>query len=58
MLRFICVFWAAHFALLLGGCASSHNKPRRVTDENVSQLPWNRPERWESGGMMGGMMGQ
>ncbi len=41
----------------LTSCATN-NQPRRVTEENVSQIPWNRPERWESGGMMGGMMGQ
>jgi len=44
---------------LLAGCASAqYQKPRRVSDENVSTIGWNRPERWEGGGILGGMMGQ
>jgi hypothetical protein len=37
--------------LLLGGCAGD-DKPR---DPNqVSNIPWNRPESWEGKGAMGG----
>lgn len=36
----------------LGGCASDEAEdPNRV-----STIPWNRPERWESQGPLGGMM--
>ena len=39
-------------AYLLGGCAShDEDNPARV-----STIPWNRPERWESQGPLGGMM--
>jgi hypothetical protein len=27
-------------------------------DSGVSQIPWNKPENWESQGPMGGMMNQ
>ncbi|HWL54167.1 MAG TPA: hypothetical protein VNQ90_17125 [Chthoniobacteraceae bacterium] len=37
-------------ALLLPGCATSSNQ------DEVSSIPWNRPERWEGQGPMGGMM--
>ena len=38
---------------LLGGCVSDEQKndPTRV-----STIPWNRPEKWESQGPLGGMM--
>lgn len=40
-------------ALALPGCASDD----RPKDPNkVSTIPWNRPEKWESQGPMGGMM--
>jgi hypothetical protein len=39
-------------SLGLGGCASDEPEdPNRV-----STIPWNRPERWESQGPLGGMM--
>jgi len=45
--------------LLVAGCAASnYQRPRKVTDERVSTIGWNRPERWEAAGMLGGMMGQ
>ena len=37
---------------LLGGCAGD-----KVEDpDRVSTIPWNRPERWEGQGAMGGFM--
>jgi hypothetical protein len=30
-----------------GGCATP--------EDNVSSIPWNRPERWEGAGALGGM---
>lgn len=38
-------------AFVLGGCAQTEEDPNRV-----STIPWNRPERWEGQGPMGGMM--
>ncbi len=35
----------------LAGCAHEEEDPNRV-----STIPWNRPERWEGQGPMGGMM--
>jgi hypothetical protein len=36
----------------LGGCASQ----KQDDAEQVSTIPWNRPESWEGQGPMGGMM--
>ncbi|MEZ5405179.1 MAG: hypothetical protein R3F23_03080 [Verrucomicrobiia bacterium] len=45
------------FALFLStlffqGCASNEPADR----EEVSTLPWNRPQRWEGQGALGGMI--
>lgn len=36
----------------LGGCASQ----KQDDPDQVSTIPWNRPESWEGQGPMGGMM--
>lgn len=46
-----------HFSLLslitlFSGCASNEPADR----EEVSTLPWNRPQRWEGQGALGGMV--
>jgi hypothetical protein len=43
------VLLAAILASVFGGCAVEET-------EAVSNLPWNRPQRWEGQGMMGPMM--
>lgn len=44
------ILFVAMAGLFLGGCAD--DKPR---DPNqVSNIPWNRPESWEGKGAMGG----
>jgi hypothetical protein len=40
----------------LVGCASTDNE--QSGNREVSSIPWNRPQRWESGGQLGGMTGQ
>lgn len=50
--RLFAILLIALGALGLGGCASDEqDDPNRV-----STIPWNRPERWESQGPLGGMM--
>jgi hypothetical protein len=41
-------------SLLVGGCASEEAKSPTAT-ENISTMPWNRPQPGE-GAMMGGML--
>ncbi|HTS18418.1 MAG TPA: hypothetical protein VMP11_12655 [Verrucomicrobiae bacterium] len=36
---------------LLVGCATTSD------DNNVSSIPWNRPQSWEGSGQLGGFMG-
>lgn len=53
MPRILGFLLAAAAAALMTACASS-NQPE---DPNrVSTIPWNRPEKWEGQGPMGGMM--
>jgi hypothetical protein len=52
MHRIVALVLLAAGVLALTGCASSEPEdPNRV-----STIPWNRPERWESQGPLGGMM--
>jgi hypothetical protein len=45
--------------LAVNGCASnSGSASSSSSDEPVSTIPWNKPQRWEGGGAMGGMMNQ
>ncbi len=51
MLRSLLLLTLTAVTLLLNGCASSGSG-----QDDVSSIPWNRPERWEGQGPMGGMM--
>ena len=54
MVRILGLFFAAIVFVLLSACASDQPEdPNRV-----STIPWNRPEKWEGQGPMGGMMNQ
>ncbi len=35
---------------LVGGCATTN-------DDNVSSIPWDRPQQWEGSGALGGFQG-
>jgi hypothetical protein len=54
MVRLLSLFAAAAAALFLSSCSTDQqDDPNRV-----STIPWNRPEKWEGQGPMGGMMNQ
>jgi hypothetical protein len=38
----------------LTGCASSETTS--ASGRNVSSIPWNRPAKWEGGGVLGSQM--
>ena len=40
-------------AAALTGCTTTHTASQ---EENVSSIPWNRPQSWEGQGAFGGMM--
>jgi len=59
------LFLIAAVALAFAGCAGA-NKADVSADSTsdvdgngnkVSSIPWNRPQSWESGGMLGSAMG-
>jgi len=41
------------FSIALVSCADPQPKP--ANQDQVSSIPWNRPEKWEGQGMMGGL---
>jgi len=49
----ICVLLLAACCVLLASCADT--KPPGGSRDQISNIPWNRPEKWEGEGMMGGM---
>jgi hypothetical protein len=53
MLRSFVLLLLLAISALLAGCASEEVKddPNRV-----STIPWNRPEKWEGQGALGGFM--
>jgi hypothetical protein len=50
-LRFLACLFAAALSFFLSACANHESDPDRV-----STIPWNRPEKWEGQGPLGGMM--
>jgi hypothetical protein len=42
----------------MSGCASTQPQTASNPDDDLSTLPWNRPQRWEGAGMMGGFLPQ
>lgn len=52
--RYLALLFLCGFAACLSGCASD-----QAEDPNrVSTIPWNRPERWEGQGPLGGFSPQ
>jgi hypothetical protein len=53
-MRILGFLLAAVAAVFMASCTSDSDKPE---DPNrVGTIPWNRPEKWEGQGPMGGMM--
>lgn len=55
MVRVFLLFVVAASSLMMGGCASDAPKTNEL-GARPSTIPWNRPERWEGQGAMGGML--
>jgi hypothetical protein len=47
------ILWAA-IAASLAGCATTEDPA--FSRPGVSSIPWNRPAKWEGGGVLGGQM--
>jgi outer membrane biogenesis lipoprotein LolB len=62
MIRLPKLLLLAPLALLLGACSGpATTPPPNNVDANgnqVSSVPWNKPESWETGGQLSGAMGQ
>ena len=56
MKRRLCALALCALAIILPACADSGSK--RDSGDRVSTIPWNRPEKWEGQGALGGFMPQ
>lgn len=43
--------------MMLSGCETTTPAPSEASQRGLSTLPWNRPAKWEGGGMLGSQMG-
>ena len=41
----------------LSGCETTTPPRSEASQRGLSTLPWNRPAKWEGGGMLGSQMG-
>ncbi|MBJ7326330.1 MAG: hypothetical protein JHC52_03180 [Chthoniobacterales bacterium] len=41
----------------LAGCESTATPPSQASQRGLSTIPWNRPAKWEGGGLLGSQMG-
>jgi hypothetical protein len=53
MFRFFAAILVVVSPLLLSSCADTDSQGSQ--GDRVSSIPWNRPEKWESQGMIPGM---
>jgi hypothetical protein len=59
MRRWLAAFLMAGALVGLSGCASTTKSGTGANEEeDLSTLPWNRPQRWEGAGAMGGFLPQ
>jgi len=42
---------------VLSGCETTTPPPSEASQRGLSTIPWNRPAKWEGGGMLGSQMG-
>jgi hypothetical protein len=54
MTRTLCAWLLFVVAALFSSCADTGSKER--SEDRVSTIPWNRPEKWEGAGALGGFM--
>ncbi len=55
MIRFLIRSALLVSALFSMGCAT--DRPKDASQNHVSTIPWNRPEKWENQSGIGGMLG-
>lgn len=44
-------------AVGLSACETTAPPPSEASQRGLSTIPWNRPAKWEGGGMLGSQMG-
>lgn len=57
MARLILSLCAAGILATLAGCETSTPPASEASKRGLSTIPWNRPAKWEGGGMLGSQMG-
>ena len=57
MVRQIIRLLALLSLVILPGCETTTPPPSEASQRGLSTIPWNRPAKWEGGGMLGSQMG-
>lgn len=57
MARLMSSLLAVALLSALAGCESTAPPPSAASQRGLSTIPWNRPAKWEGGGMLGSQMG-
>lgn len=57
MARRISILIAVLFLAGLTGCGTTTPPPSAASERGLTTIPWNRPAKWEGGGVLGSQMG-
>jgi len=49
------IWWMLIAALSFALASCADTQPKTDSQDQVSSIPWNRPEKWEGQGMMNGL---
>jgi hypothetical protein len=49
------IWWLLIAVLSFAFVSCADTRPKPEGQDQVSSIPWNRPEKWEGQGMMGGL---
>lgn len=55
--RALLFLFSALFLATLPGCGTTSPPPSEAAQRGLTTIPWNRPAKWEGGGVLGSQMG-
>lgn len=57
MVRIVSLLLVTAFIAVLTGCETTAPPPSEASKRGLTTIPWNRPAKWEGGGVLGSQMG-